>query len=498
MSNRFLHETNGYDEAWLYMTRNNKMSEWKLGIWRRSFGMLANRYKTPYGANMELRAFRCNLVDDVRLLELAAFEVLKEYRTHPRYELFSIEGDDAEWRTDMFDKTLHLIAGALTPPPSDAHQVNGWFSRLSVVDQGERREYEFPVHVESENSGSDSERTTSPPRSEADSNNAAAAARRRFIEESAIAEEVKYPRCAVMLSDDDAKHLHDGDLSAERLNGDGMTEMALKAALDNPNVKAQLLHIHDMASRYHVTASEMDAEFYHKYVGTFVPERKKQEVVNRCYAMQRMHLEVHCGVLQADEKVAIALQWLKHRKFYQPAIEVGSLLFKMDGQWARKVLERGELLVDKQTIASSMRAWLEELDDEKFMGLHKVMGLPCDARYQSSSRSGLIACCDVVLSSTEGDDEGKKDNPMTPVTATMKKMLAGAFGMKVGKVVGNSRRRKWPLEYGMYTALVDKYGAGCMKPIERGVDWFNVEFVAVDGEEADELEAGVERGPGAE
>ena len=89
----------------------------------------------------------------------------------------------------------------------------------------------------------------------------------------------------------------------------------------------------------------------------------------------------------------------------------------------------------------------------------------------------------------------KKPNPMAPVALTFSKLVAGAFGMVLGKKKGTPTNRRWPVTYELYTKLVE-CGAGCLQPIENNVDWFNMEFVVVDGEPVewnveDELDGGV-------
>ena len=288
------------------------------------------------------------------------------------------------------------------------------------------------------------------------------------VAEKAIADSVRYPKAA----------------SANMLGEASAIALRIQTNYGKSGTAAQRqqLHVYAMVTeRFGVVLDDCDAAFFKDYVGTFV-ESEAEGMVKQFYALQRFHhaLNKTAGELvhmyrdklkrlNVQQEADIAMYNTRQHQFYQPAIALSKLMDALDVAWRAKVLRRELLEIPLVHFLPAVASWVACLQRREYTSLNAVLGITPRKGSAPATRGSLLAAL---------SHSGDNTNPTATATNVAKAMLMRGFGLNLKPHKGEPRRK--PIDFALYAAMVDTYGARSMMPPAGGMVFPDFAFVPDD------------------
>ena len=155
----------------------------------------------------------------------------------------------------------------------------------------------------------------------------------------------------------------------------------------------------------------------------------------------------------AERESAIAWFNSPAHSYYQPAVAVGRLMDLLDSDWRVKVLRQEVLLVPMEHFVPAVQSWLGSMDDKEFESLQAVLKIEPDEKV---SRTEILS--NLLMQSKP---------PATASNIARDFMMSG-FGISLGPLANRNTQAfpagRKPLQYNLYSAIVNKYQAGSFYP----------------------------------
>ena len=229
----------------------------------------------------------------------------------------------------------------------------------------------------------------------------------------------------------------------------------------------QLAHEHVMAvDRYAVDEQMCDAEFFDKYVKTYL---ERDEMVKQFYALQRFHHVLKDSPAPLEAKYDNKLSSSQMDFFYMPALSASALLDKLAPDWRALVQNRESVEVRIGDCPSAVSAWVSGLSDSGYGQLIKLLGIvkKNEGRDAGSTRQMLYNAVNAVNADARGMQTHGK-NPTKTASQMVERLLQATFGVTLGKRSGRDPR--CTIDTSAYHELVEKYKCGCFTN-NAFVDW---------------------------
>ena len=213
-----------------------------------------------------------------------------------------------------------------------------------------------------------------------------------------------------------------------------------------------------------------DKEFFESYVSSYV-ESESGKKMQRYYALQRLHHAVYRESsevfnkyrskqesLGAERESAIAWFNSPAHSYYQPAVAVGRLLDLLDSDWRVKVLHQEVLLVPMEHFVPAVQSWLGSMDDKEFESLQAVLKIEPDEKV---SRTEILSNLPM------------QSKPPATASNIARDFMMSGFGISLGPLANRNTKAfpagRKPLQYSLYSAIVNKSKAGSFYPPWRAL-----------------------------
>ena len=277
--------------------------------------------------------------------------------------------------------------------------------------------------------------------------------------EKLIHDNVKYPASATV----------DMLRTEEEYTACKLQAVSFRKAGAEPVVRQKLYVWRMVHELYQVSDSLCDQELFESYVSSFV-ESESSDMVHQFYALQRLHHAVHRESsvvfdnylskqesIRGEQESAIALYNSKAHSYYQPAVAVSKLLDLLDSGWRAKMLQRAAIMVPIEQFVPAVKSWLGSMTDEVLKSLQAVLQIEPD---EEVSRTGILAKLD------------EQSKPSATASNIARDFMKSGFGISLGALASRNTKAfpqgRKPLQYNLYSAIVDKYKAGSFNPPVEG------------------------------